>query len=142
MTPKPRIIRWLYLSVACICIGLGSLGIVLPGLPTTPFLLLAAWAAARSSPRLHAWLVHHRWFGPPLRNWENERAVSRRAKAAAVVLLAASWLILAWQTAGPLVPAVTGTLFVAVAAFLITRPVPTDRDGACDRVKQRKRPKP
>lgn len=123
-----RVTRWIYIATACICIGLGTLGVIVPGLPTTPFLLVAAWAAARSSPRLHAWLFNHRWFGPPLRNWENERAVSVRAKVSAVVLLAASWVILNWQTQGPLVPVVTGILFTAVTAFLVTRPVPKRRD--------------
>lgn len=122
--PRHRIARWIYLAIAGVSIGLGSLGILIPGLPTTPFLLLALWAAARSSPRLHAWLLNHRWFGPPLRNWENERAVATRAKMLAILLLIASWIILAWQTRGPVVPAVTGVLFIAVAVFLVTRPTP------------------
>lgn len=119
-----RATRWLLLLVACVCIGLGALGIVLPGLPTTPFVLLAAWAAARSSPRLHAWLFNHRWFGPPLRHWAHERAVAVRAKIFALILLVVSWLVLAWQTHGLWVPVVTGVLFTVVATFLLTRPTP------------------
>lgn len=123
--PPPRSWkRWPYLVLAGISIALGFLGIVIPGLPTTPFLLLAAWAAARSSPRLHAWLHQHRWFGPPLRHWETQRAVATRSKLVAVLLLMASWVLLAWKTDGWLVPSVTGTLFVAVALFLSTRPTP------------------
>lgn len=133
LTPASGAIRWLYWAVALVCIGLGTLGIVIPGLPTTPFLLLAAWAAARSSPRLHAWLFNHRWFGPPLHNWEAERAIATRVKLVAVVLLIASWLFLAWQTDGLLVPMVTGILFVTVSTFLLTRPAPqagqTSRSG-------------
>lgn len=124
MNTAHRVVRWLCLLGACLCIGLGSLGIILPGLPTTPFLLLAAWLAARSSPRLHAWLFNHRWFGPPLRHWADERAVSVRAKVFAVLLLIASWLLLAWRTQGPWMPVITGVLFTVVATFLLTRPTP------------------
>lgn len=100
------------------------LGIVIPGLPTTPFLLLAAWAAARSSPRLHAWLFNHRWFGPPLRNWQRERAIATRVKLFAVTLLVLSWVFLTWQTDSLVVPIITGILFVSVGTFLLTRPAP------------------
>lgn len=124
MTPATGPVRWLYLAVALVCIGLGTLGIIIPGLPTTPFLLLAAWAAARSSPRLHAWLFNHRWFGPPLRNWENERAIATRVKVLAVTLLIVSWIVLTWQTEGLFVPVVTGILFTTVSTFLVTRPAP------------------
>lgn len=119
-----RIVRWLYLVAACICIALGTLGLVIPGLPTTPFLLLATWLAARSAPRLQAWLLNHRWFGPPLRDWENEHAVSTKAKVLAVVLLVVSWLILTWTTRGLIVPIITGVLFTTVTIFLLTRPSP------------------
>lgn len=133
MTPATGAIRWLYLALAIVCIGLGTLGIVIPGLPTTPFLLLAAWAAARSSPRLHAWLFNHRWFGPPLRNWAAERAIATRVKLVAVGLLVTSWLLLAWQTDGLLVPVLTAVLFTTVSTFLLTRPAPqaekTSRSG-------------
>lgn len=124
MTPATGALRWLYLALACLCIGLGMLGIVIPGLPTTPFLLLAAWAAARSSPRLHAWLFNHRWFGPPLRNWQRERAIATRVKLFAVALLVFSWVVLAWQTDSLIVPIITGILFVSVGTFLLTRPAP------------------
>lgn len=129
MKPVHPVLRWFYIAVACLCIGLGTLGIVLPGLPTTPFLLLAAWAAARSSPRLHAWLFSHRWFGPPLRHWENERAIATRVKIVAVALLIVSWLVLTWQTQGILVPIITGTLFTVVSTFLLTRPAPKTQKG-------------
>lgn len=122
--PANGAIRWLYLTLAVVCIGLGMLGIVLPGLPTTPFVLLAAWAAARSSPRLHAWLFNHRWLGPPLRNWDRERAIATRSKLLAVALLISSWCILAWYSSGLFVPVLTGLLFIAVATFLVTRPAP------------------
>lgn len=73
----------LYALLAYISLGVGLVGLVLPGLPTTEFVLLAAWAASRSSPRLSQWLENHRLFGPILANWRNGRAIARRAKLAA-----------------------------------------------------------
>ncbi len=72
--------RWVLRFFALLCLGLGIVGVFLPGLPTTVFILMASWAAARSSPRIHAWLHRHKLFGPMLRNWEAGGYVSRRAK--------------------------------------------------------------
>jgi uncharacterized membrane protein YbaN (DUF454 family) len=113
-----------YLALAYLSIGLGVAGAFLPLLPTTPFLLLAAWSAARGSPALHRWLYEHPRFGAVLIAWEQKRAVSTSAKWAACVLMSASWVIMVFQTNGWIVPAITGAMFVVIAAFLITRPTP------------------
>ena len=65
-------------------VGLGTIGIFVPLLPTTPFLLLAAACFARSSERCHRWLLGHRLFGPILKNWHEHRCIPRRAKRVAV----------------------------------------------------------
>lgn len=79
--------RWLMLAAGWMALVLGVIGIAVPLLPTTPFLLLAAACFLRSSARLHAWLMGHRWLGPYLRNYRDHRAMSRRAKITALVLL-------------------------------------------------------
>lgn len=114
--------RLAYLGLAYGCVGLGAAGIVLPLLPTTPFLLVAAWAASKGSPRVEAWLYDHLHFGPPLRAWHEQRAVPRRAKWIACLLLLSSWLVLWLSTDSPIVPVITGLLFMGVATFLVTRP--------------------
>jgi hypothetical protein len=116
--------RLAYLCLAWACIGLGAAGIVLPLLPTTPFLLVAAWAAPKASPRLDAWLHQHPRFGPPLRAWREERAVPARAKWLACTLLLASWVILLATADKPWIPIVTAPLFLAVAIYVSTRPLP------------------
>ncbi|MBX3727525.1 MAG: YbaN family protein [Xanthomonadales bacterium] len=88
-----RVLWWLLAWTALV---LGLIGVVLPGLPTTPFILLAAYAAARGSPRLAAWLHGHRQFGPMISDWQAHGAVSRRAKWLATVAMAACVPVLWW----------------------------------------------
>jgi uncharacterized protein len=90
--------RWLLLAIAGLCLVLGVVGIFVPVLPTVPFLILAAWCASRSSPRLHNWLLSHPHFGGPLRAWNEHGIVPRRAKwfaTAMMVLSGASFLFIA-----------------------------------------------
>jgi uncharacterized protein len=122
---EPPIRRSLpHLLLAYVCIALGIVGAFLPLLPTTPFMLLAAWAAAKGSPKLHRWLYEHPRFGAPLIAWEQKRAVSTGAKWLACCFMAASWMIMYHQTNGLMIPVITGVLFISVGGFLITRPVP------------------
>ncbi len=72
--------RILLLSLGWLAVVLGTLGVVLPLLPTTPFILLAAWCFARSSPRFHHWLLYRSWFGGYLRHWQKHRAMPPGAK--------------------------------------------------------------
>lgn len=76
--------------------GLACLGVVLPLLPTTPFLLLAAWCFARSSPRFHRWLLYRSWFGPYLRHWQNHRALPPGAKTKAIIVIMITFAISLW----------------------------------------------
>ena len=115
-----------YLFLAYACVGLGAAGIFLPLLPTTPFLLVAAWAAPKGSPRLDAWLRQHPRFGPVLRAWREEGAVPTRAKWLACALMSLSWVLMLVTAPSPWVPVVTGLLFIAVAAYVCTRPAPAD----------------
>lgn len=121
-----RPVRWLLLGLANLFVALAMAGVALPGLPTVPFLLLAAWAASRSSPRLHHWLYSHPRFGPYLIQWRDQRAIPRTSKRLAVALLTLSWVILWWQTSDPWLLGGLATLFVAVAAYLVTRPEPLE----------------
>ena len=79
--------------IAITSLLLAMIGVLLPVMPTVPFLLLAAWAANRGWPELHDWLLDHPIYGPPLHDWHHYRAVSRRAKIAATVAMLGSILI-------------------------------------------------
>ena len=78
--------RLILLIVGWLCVGLGFVGIFVPGLPTTIFLIIALWAFARSSKRFHTWLLNHQRFGPILRNWESHKVVPIKAKIVMVIL--------------------------------------------------------
>lgn len=114
--------RLLYLSLAYGFVGLGAVGAVLPVMPTTPFLLVALWAAARSSPRLRFRLYRHPRYGRALRAWQRHGAVPARAKLAACLLMVASLLVLWFTGTAPFVLSMLGLFFIAVASFILTRP--------------------
>ncbi len=115
----PRVL-WLLLGLGAT--GCGIAGAVLPLVPTTPFLLLAAYAFARSSPRLHAWLTSHPQFGPMIGNWQQHRAIGRGAKRAALFVMALA-LATSWLLAVPGWVLVAQALVLAcVAIFILSRP--------------------
>ena len=117
-------LRWAWWLLAYVALALGLVGIVVPGLPTVPFVLLSAFAAARGSQRLHAWLLAHRQFGPMIVDWQAHGAVSRRAKLLAVTMMSACAVIL-FLTAPRTWMAATGTAIMAVVAiWLWSRPEP------------------
>ncbi len=82
------------LILAYLFLALAIVGVLLPGLPTVPFLLLAAWFSARGSSRLHRWLYEHPHLGKLLIDWETQRAISRCSKVLAVFMLSISWVVL------------------------------------------------
>ncbi|MGJ7489593.1 YbaN family protein [Variovorax sp. ZT4R33] len=120
--PLPRLARWLLLAFAVLCLVLAVIGVVLPGMPATVFILLAAWAAARSSPRLHAWLLAHRLFGPMLHDWENGHCVSRRAKWSASAAMAFGAVVLAWTAYRPWIAIAGIGCMAVVLTWLWRRP--------------------
>ncbi|MFU8822489.1 MAG: YbaN family protein [Gammaproteobacteria bacterium] len=123
--------RWMLISAGMICVGLGALGIILPGLPTTPFLLVAAYCFARSSEHFHDWLLNHRWFGSYVRNFEEGRGMTRPAKATTLLVM---WLSFG-VTIIFFVPVAVGQagmflLAAAVSIYIMRLPTPPQGPGA------------
>lgn len=115
-----------YLLLGWCCVALGVIGAFVPLMPTTVFLLIAAWAFSRSSARWHRWLHDHHRFGPLLTCWERHRAMPRQAKVAALLTLAASYGFTAWLLGPFSSGALIGGLCIAgVAVFLAHIPVLT-----------------
>lgn len=116
--------RWLLTLAGVLALGLGVVGIVVPGLPTTPFVLLAAACFAKASPRLHAWLLAHRYLGPMVRDWEAHRSLPLRIKWLSTTLMTVMVALSAWNLAGrPLLQALVLGLG-AVGAWVVWR-IPT-----------------
>lgn len=122
--PLPLAVRCLLLAFAVLCLGLGVVGVIVPGLPTTVFVLMAAWAAARSSPRLYGWLLANRLFGPMLHDWHNGRTVRRRAKWSASLAMALCSVVVAWTTHPRWLAGVAITCMACVLWWLWRRPEP------------------
>ncbi len=114
--------RLLWRALALVSLLAGLVGVVLPGLPTVPFLLLAAWAAGKGWPALEAWLLNHDRFGPHIRRWRERGAVPRRAKWLASAIMAASAAVLALSPLPLAVKVVVPALMLAVATWLWRRP--------------------
>ena len=112
----------LWRTVACITLLLGVIGVVVPGLPTVPFLLLSAWSAGKGWPRLELWLLAHPNFGPPLKRWREQGAVPRKAKYLATVMMTMSALVLLLFAAPLWLKLVLPVFLCAVAIWLWRRP--------------------
>ena len=107
-----------------ISLGLGALGAALPLLPTTPFVLAAAFCFARSSERWHAWLLAHRTFGPLIINWQEHRAISRNTKIVSVLSMIAVLLLSFVAGASTLVLSIQAAVLSISACYILTRNLP------------------
>lgn len=114
-------IRALWLAAGLVALGLGIIGLFLPLLPTVPFVLLAAFFFARSSERLHGYLLKHPKFGPMLEQWEERRAISRRAKWAASISMAASVAIAVALGLKPVIIGIQAAVLLSVGIYIWTR---------------------
>ncbi len=115
-------LRSVLITVGWLCVAMGAIGVVTPGLPTTIFLIMAAWAFARSSRRFHAWLYGHKLFGPLVSNWENHRVIPVKAKILAVSMMTLSVIIvMAMFPENWLLPAIMAAVMMPAAIYIATR---------------------
>lgn len=114
--------RVIWLISGLLAVGLGLLGVVLPLLPTVPFMLLATFCFARSSERLHQWLVLHPTFGPPIRDWHERGAISLKAKRLATVMVGGVFLLSVAMGLRPMLLLIQGATLCCVMLFLWSRP--------------------
>lgn len=120
-TPGP--LRAIYYIIGCLMVVLGIIGAILPIMPTVPFLLVASWCFARSSPRFHHWLHHHKVFGPPIKQWEEQGVISPFVKFLAVGGMAVGFCSF-MLIAQPVLWLVIATIIVLVliSIYILTRP--------------------
>jgi uncharacterized membrane protein YbaN (DUF454 family) len=119
-----RTVRGLLWIAGTVALVLGLIGVVLPGLPTTPFVLLAAACYAKASPRLHAWLLNHRLTGPMLRDWERDHSLTRRTKIIAVVSMLVMVSFSIWSFRHRWIAQAVLVVLGAIGAWVVLR-IPT-----------------
>lgn len=115
--------RILLLIIGWLAIALGTLGVFLPLLPTTPFILLAAWCFARSSPRFHHWLLYRSWFGSYLRHWQQHRALPPKVKGRGITLSIITFALSIWLVKIVWVRILLVCILCALVIFLLRMPV-------------------
>ena len=115
--------RTVYFVLGWAMVGLGFIGAMLPVMPTTIFLILAAWFFGRSSPRFEKWLLEHPVFGPTLAGWREHGAVPKRVKWIACAGMAFGYgMFFFFARPSPLLGGIVALFFLACAAYVITRP--------------------
>jgi uncharacterized membrane protein YbaN (DUF454 family) len=119
-------VRLAWCVLAYLSLGLGIVGIFVPGLPTTVFVLIAAWAATHGSQRLHHWLLGHPRFGPAIMNWRQHRSVSRRGKRLATASMALCAAITLWCVPVLWLKLLSISCMAVVCAWLWARPLPPE----------------
>lgn len=99
-----KVMRILWLTIGVVCVVLATIGIALPILPTTPFLLAAAACFCKSSPRMYNWLLNNKWFGQYIKNYKEGRGIPMRTKVAALTVLWATIVVSTVFVLGRLLP--------------------------------------
>ncbi|MEN3068945.1 YbaN family protein [Uliginosibacterium sediminicola] len=121
LSPRRRV---LWLLVAGLSFAIGIVALFIPGIPTTEFILLAAFAASKSSPRFHGWLCRHPVFGPMIRNWQSGGCVSRRTKLSASLAMSACLVVMAFVVPYHWVVVLVALGMAAGAFWMWRRPEP------------------
>lgn len=117
----------MWLAIGFCFTALGLIGALLPIIPTVPFLLVAAFAFSRSSKRFHQWLVKHAVFGPPIRDWQQQKSISRQTKWVATLSMLAGIAISAIVGLSWIIIAIQCFVIAGVCIFIWTRPDSTRR---------------
>ena len=115
-------VRAIWFAVGCSALALGVAGVILPVLPTTPFVILAAFAFGKSAPRLEAWLEESRTFGPAIADWRAHGAIALRFKVIAIAMMSGAFGLSIAMSVAPIVLIVQAAAMIAAAAFILSRP--------------------
>lgn len=125
--PRSLFQRAVYICLGLLMVGLGIIGAILPLMPTTIFLILAAWFFSRSSPRLEAYLMRSR-FGGSLRDWRENGAISRKSKILALMGMSAGYAIFFVNSKPSIsIAIIVGALILTCATYVASRPSSTRR---------------
>jgi hypothetical protein len=113
-----------FFTIGILSLSLGYVGIIIPGLPTTVFILISAWAFSKCSERFTLWLESHRLFGPIIINWKTYRGLSRRAKKLAISMIVPTFALTIYLVFSLIGDLIFGAFGIALCTWLATRPEP------------------
>ena len=116
--------RLVWIAAGCTSLALGMIGAALPVLPTTPFIILAAFCFSRGSQRLNAWLLNHPRFGPAIVAWQTHGAIPSKGKRAAIIGMAFALLLSVAMGLSGMLLAIQMLAMAGAATFILTRPEP------------------
>ena len=115
--------RSVYFLLGWVFFIIGAIGVLLPVVPTTPFMLLALWAFSRSSERFHHWLYHHKFFGPPLQMWQQHRVIPLVAKIMSISFMSISFIFMLIYSTLSILSKLSIAVFMLYGAwFILTKP--------------------
>lgn len=114
-------VRVPFMALGFLFVGLGYVGVIVPGMPTTIFMILAVWAFKKSSPRFENWLLNHRVFGPTLRDWDEHRAITLRTKYIAIGTMFAFAGVSLFFIKKPIIQLIVALCVAGVAVYIWTR---------------------
>lgn len=129
--------KYAYITLGLFCVGMAYIGFVVPGIPFSIFLVIAAWAFAKSSPRLHAWLYNHPWFGEFLTNWTQKRVFPQKGKYAMIIVMSSTLAFLWFTTYNINAVAWSGSFMLLVAIWAWRYPSTVEEHN--ERLKQGKK---
>jgi len=109
--------KYLYMALGFFCVGMAYIGFIVPGIPFSIFLVIAAWAFAKSSKRMHDWLYNHPWFGTFLTNWTQKQVFPTKGKYAMILVMASSLAFLWFTTENIKAVAWSGGFMLLVALW-------------------------
>ena len=116
--------KYLFIGLGSFFVCLGFIGIIIPGIPTTVFLLISAWFFSRSSPFMENWLINHKLFGRLIRDWNEHKSISRKSKIVAVIIIIPTFSFSIYSSSNITIDILLGITCISLCAFLISRSEP------------------
>ena len=124
--------RAIYFILGWFFFAIGAIGVLLPVVPTTPFMLLALWAFSRSSERFHNWLYNQHFFGPPLQMWQNHSVIPLAAKVMSISFMSISFVFMIFFSPIHIIlKLVIGLLMLYGAWFVLSKPSNPPKNNHC-----------
>ena len=116
--------KYIYITLGLVFVGLGFLGVFLPGIPTTPFVILSAWLFSRSSKYLENWLINHNVFGQLILDWRKHQGIKRKSKLLAIFIIIPTFTFSTLSFSNIYLKILFILFCIVLCTYIISRPEP------------------